>query len=340
MNMRQAGRLWLVLAIMTLVFSASAEAWDRNDYAVKNAFREAVRPAAAATVRLSSGGRHVALGAIVSADGLILSKASELRGEIQCQLADGRQLPARIVNTDKSLDVALLRIDARELPVVSWGGELEPVVGSWLATPGMGTLPLSIGVVSVAPRKIARRLPALGIVLENGETGPRVDRVAKGSAAEKAGIAAGDVITHLNDDEAKNRDHLIERIRAFQPGDAVRLKLRRGEQSLVIDAVLGELEAVIVADASEDEVDVEGKLSDRRTDFPLALQHDTVLFPYQCGGPVVDLNGKAVGINIARASRIGSYALPVSVLQPLLDRWLKAEPLAAKAATSPPSSGN
>ena len=54
-----------------------------------------------------------------------------------------------------------------------------------------------------------------------------------------------------------------------------------------------------------------GKLSVRRFGFPLAFQHDTVLRPSDCGGPVVDLDGRVVGFNIARAGRTESYALPV-----------------------------
>ncbi len=40
--------------------------------------------------------------------------------------------------------------------------------------------------------------------------------------------------------------------------------------------------------------------------------------PSECGGPVVDLDGKAVGINIARGGRVKSYAVPVNKLRPLL----------------------
>ena len=65
-----------------------------------------------------------------------------------------------------------------------------------------------------------------------------------------------------------------------------------------------------------------GNLSQRRTGFPSALQHDTVLRPEQCGGPLFDLNGKAVGINIARAGRAASYAIPADELEALLRHLL------------------
>ncbi len=43
-----------------------------------------------------------------------------------------------------------------------------------------------------------------------------------------------------------------------------------------------------------------------------------MLRPADCGGPLVDLSGKAVGINIARAGRTESYAAPADKVQALL----------------------
>ena len=62
-----------------------------------------------------------------------------------------------------------------------------------------------------------------------------------------------------------------------------------------------------------------GPLSERADDFPGGvLQHDTVLQPTECGGPLVNLDGKVVGINIARAGRVESYCLPANELMPLM----------------------
>jgi serine protease Do len=72
-----------------------------------------------------------------------------------------------------------------------------------------------------------------------------------------------------------------------------------------------------------------GPISLRRTNFPNVLQHDTVLQPEQCGGPVVDLDGNVVGINIARAGRVESYAVPAETILALLPR-LKSGELAPK----------
>ena len=37
-----------------------------------------------------------------------------------------------------------------------------------------------------------------------------------------------------------------------------------------------------------------------------------------CGGPLLDLSGNAIGINIARAGRVASYALPLETLLPVI----------------------
>ena len=71
-----------------------------------------------------------------------------------------------------------------------------------------------------------------------------------------------------------------------------------------------------------------GDMSSRRGSFPEALQHDTVLQPEDCGGPLVNLDGEVVGVNISRAGRIESYALTPAVVLPVLE--------AMKAGQHPP----
>src|SRR5262249_32977705 len=58
--------------------------------------------------------------------------------------------------------------------------------------------------------------------------------------------------------------------------------------------------------------------SKRSTDFPDVIQHDTALMASDCGGPLVDLSGKVVGINIARGGRTETYAAPASRVRLLL----------------------
>jgi S1-C subfamily serine protease len=61
------------------------------------------------------------------------------------------------------------------------------------------------------------------------------------------------------------------------------------------------------------EMEVNGEISSRSTGFQNVLQHDSVIAPHQCGGPIVDVYGNAVGLNIARAGRVCSYAIPANI---------------------------
>jgi serine protease Do len=146
-----------------------------------------------------------------------------------------------------------------------------------------------------------------------------VQRVLEDSGAAQAGMKEGDVVTELNGTAVTTREALIEAIRQHSPGDIVRLTIRRGEEQLTLEATLGEYNSVMNGNREDFQNTLGGQLSQRRAGFPLAIQHDTVLSPSQCGGPIVDIQGRAVGLNIARASRVGSYAIPSSEIQPLLE---------------------
>lgn len=316
------------LALLTIAAQA-ADVTERGAYAVKRAFREAVDGPAQCTVRVLCDGRRAALGTIVAPNGLILTKSSELSEAIACHFYDGRRLEAKVVGISDEEDLALLKVAADELPVVHWSETEPPTVGSWLATPGLENVPLSIGVVSVGPRLVPLRSPALGVIIEESDQGPLVREVLPRSGAARAGMEAGDVITQLDGSQIASRQGLVQAIRGRRPGDKVQLQLVRDSQTMTLDVEL--LDMTEIANGETFQEDIGGRLSKRRTGFPLALQHDTVLQPNQCGGPLVDLAGQVVGINIARASRVASYALPAGAVKPVLEKLMAGELVSAKA---------
>lgn len=313
----------------------SPSIYQRSHETVMAAFRDVVSGPAKYTVRVLSGGEAVALGAIVDSNGFILSKASELKGEVACEMSDGQRLPAKIVGVHQQTDLAMLKIESSQLPAIAWSDHGAPLVGSWLVTPGLNSDPTSIGVVSVAPRRIAAPSGVLGVMLEQDTRGARIAQVLPSSGAEKAGLLPSDVISAVNGSAVASREDLIQFVQRFQPGDTVRLSLWRGESKLDILATLGSRSLVFGEDRQEFQNSLGGPLSERRDGFPSVLQHDTVLRPEQCGGPVLDLDGKAVGINIARADRVSSYAIPASVVKPLLAD-LKSGRLAPTGLTGEP----
>jgi serine protease DegS len=66
-----------------------------------------------------------------------------------------------------------------------------------------------------------------------------VATVAMGSPAQKAGIKAGDIITHIDGDEVKDGRLTMHQIAMLKPGDTVAISLQRNQQSLDLNAVVG-----------------------------------------------------------------------------------------------------
>ena len=106
------------------------------------------------------GGGFTGLGSgvIVSEVGYILSNHHVIKGadSIRVTLHDRRRFPARVVGGDSLIDIALLRIDARGLPVASLGRSEDLLIGDWVLAIGyplgMGTT-LTHGIVSALGRR-------------------------------------------------------------------------------------------------------------------------------------------------------------------------------------------
>lgn len=302
---------------------------EKNHDAVLKAFRSVVKAPNASIAQVLCDGQPAVLGTVVDADGFILTKASELRGTVECSPPGSKKkLKAKVIGVSDPHDLALLKIDAKGLKAVAWAEE-PPSVGSLVATPGGGADPVAIGVISVAPREL-KEPGFLGVGFQGDGTAPRVGEVIAKSAAEKAGIQPGDLVTHIAGKAIETRQQLAKMIRGRAPGEKLEIKLRRGDEDKTVTVRLGSRR---LSPDRQNRLDMMnmygGPLSDRRSGFEAALQHDTVLLPSQCGGPLVDLGGKAVGINVARSGRVESYAIAGSAVQPLLEE-LKSGKLAPK----------
>ena len=331
-------RLFILGAVIGLCIPASGQQDAQRRFLPQSlfvAFREIIREPAKSTAQIYSDGYRTALGAVVRADGHVVTKASELKGKIEVQLANETQKrEAKIVARDAATDLAVLKIDAQNLPVVPWSTSEAPPVGTWLATPGMTRDPISIGVVSVAARKISPPQAALGVQLDIADNVARITSVVQGLAAAKAGLRDGDIIRKIDGTDITGRPHLQETIRSHQPGDKVTVVFERDGRSQTIEVTLGSMTDLVHDERSEFQNSLGGSLSERRTGFPLAIQHDSVLRPADCGGPVVDIDGKVVGLNIARAGRVESYALPAELVRETVDKLLKTELTSTSSASA------
>lgn len=82
--------------------------------------------------------------------------------------------------------------------------------------------------------------PRLGIWVQTDETGLLVKSVDAGTAAEAAGVQAGDYITSAGGEEIKTNQDLFRVRRTLYVGDELTLSLRRGEETLEVTLELEE----------------------------------------------------------------------------------------------------
>ena len=84
--------------------------------------------------------------------------------------------------------------------------------------------------------------PSLGVQLVRDADGAQVYEVVPGSAADKAGVQAGDVILKIGEKEISSAAAMAADIGARKPGDKISLLLRRGGEEKSLEATLGKLE--------------------------------------------------------------------------------------------------
>lgn len=305
----------------------------RNHAEVLASFQPASAALRAHVVGVLIGDARVALGTVVRADGRVLTKASELRdGELRCELADGTRVAAKRIATDETTDLALLAIEAVDLVPVAWDTR-APDVGRVLISIGETDAVLSLGVASLPVHEPPARngrgasVPGeLGLVFLAEDDEARVLLVRAGSAAQRAGLESNDVVRAIDDVVMGSREAVIDALRDKHLGQPIAVRVQRDGAELVIEATLGERRSSRTGPRNPQEP-LWGPLSGVRSGFPEVLVHDTVLAPSQCGGPLATVDGRVLGINVARAGRVESIALPAKQVVAALAR------LEAKART-------
>lgn len=322
------GGLFLLLVALGWGGVTFAEVLGGGTRQLETIAAPATEEARSATVTFETeDGSPVALGVVVRRDGWIVTKASELRPGLRVRTRDGRSSTIEEVRDLDVDDLALVRVEATDLPEARWLTE-----GDFSGPSAVGTLlvnltqhdGLRLGVVSHPERRIPRESGFLGVRLaDHLGRGVRVESVVAGAAAERAGIEAGDVIVEFDGHLVRSRDDLSAAIRRAGSGARVEAALRRRSERILADLVLGERESAI----SED-LRLWGPVSLRRSGFLSAVQHDAKILPHDCGGPIVDLSGRIVAVNIARVDRVSSLAIPADRILHLVERSLPPRPSA------------
>ena len=265
-------------------------------------------------------------GFIISADGYILTNAHVVDGadEVTVRLTDKREFRAKVIGSDLRTDVALIKIEAGNLPKVTIGKPDQLKVGEWVAAIGSpfgfdnsitagivsakgrslpqenyvpfiqtdvainpgnsggplfnmkgevvginsqilsrtgGYMGLSFAIPIDVAMDISDQLRAggkvnrgwLGVMIQemtkelaesfglSRPMGALIASVEKGSPADKAGLAASDVLLKFDGKAVENSSELPRLVAAAKPGKRVLLQVWRKGASKDVALVVGEL---------------------------------------------------------------------------------------------------
>lgn len=299
----------------------------KEDSSLISVFKPLAISASESTVKVLSGRRQIAVGTVVGREGLVLTKASEMRGDLKCRLPNGDVKDAMVFGIDQENDLALLKIDADGLAEAPMTPVDPPTQGMWLVSPTDQNGTLTVGVVGVDERKIPPSRAFIGIqMLDAKDGGVLITAVVDGSPASKAKLRPDDVLIKFDTVDISNRRDLTDAIGLYNPESTVEVTVKRKDTKMVVSVTLADITKTSeMYSRSRLQNNMGSRVSRRGKDFPRAFQHDMALQANQIGGPVVDLDGQIVGVNIAREGRVSSLAIPVDAVLDVIGKLKTGE---------------
>jgi serine protease Do len=103
-------------------------------------------------------------GVIVSSDGYIMTNnhvVGSINAQVSVVMPDRRELKAKIIGVDEWTDIAVLKIEARGLPVLPWGDSSKLKVAEWvlaIGNPFQLNQTVTLGIVSALGRSLGGNL--------------------------------------------------------------------------------------------------------------------------------------------------------------------------------------
>ncbi len=253
--------------------------------------------------------------------GNLISKSTLVGTQPRVQLSDGSSLEAEVVARDSKNDLVLLQVDFRDVGGIDLSrikGDLEEQPGRLLLVPdakGDGTISTWGSNFFAVPRT---RVSGgyLGVVIGSRDNSVVFERVQNG-AAKKAGFQSGDVVLKLGDKTVRQQNDVFRFLSNQDVNSRIDVTVRRDGQEITKEVILGKRPDVASRHIADSFI---GGKSVRRDGFSRVVSHDANLRPEQCGGPVFDIDGNFLGVNISRFSRTRSYIIPRTLIKEFIDQ--------------------
>ena len=133
---------------------------------------------------------------------------------------------------------------------------------------------------------------------------------------------AGDVITQLDGATVKGPMDFRSMLSRMSPQQRVKFLVLRDGKEKKLDVTLEQKAEGSQSLQRQNQVmeRMGGDISEVRDGFPAVIQTDLVLNPEECGAPVIDLEGRAIGLAIARSGRVRSYVISAAQLAQMMKK--------------------
>src|SRR6266511_4131880 len=225
---------------------------------------------------LGLGGRRLlsqglGSGVLIDAAGFVVTNNHVVQDatELAVALPDGTLRPTKVIGVDPDSDLALLKIDASGLrPIENFiqtdaainpgnsGGALIDTAGrlvginSAILSRGGGSEGIGFAIPIDIAQKVVQSLEKNGRVARGylgvstsaaarGEHGAMIVAVQPGGPADRAGMAAGDVIVRLGDRSVEQPEDLAGATMELEPGAKVPVELMREGRRATLQVQLG-----------------------------------------------------------------------------------------------------
>jgi serine protease Do len=257
-----------------------------------------------------------ALGTLFNFGGVsyVLGKSSIVGDLIVVKPTKDQSINGQVAFRDEKRDLVLLKLDQPITTGISYesskktSGEMP--LGQFLYSPlpdGEGSWSVIGSQKFSLEAKFRAGYSGAGTVIKNGKL--ILELIVANSGASEAELKVGDEIIAVDGKRVSTPESYITQVRKKLPGEvSIFTRIRDGKT----EKIAVKLAKYPVITPNHPASYFEGGRSGISDGFNNVYVHDSRLVPSECGGPVFDLNGKLVGINIARYSRTSNIILSTS----------------------------